>query len=329
MSPTPPAGAPAEGPTDPAPGQRLAEAARRYWFVAVVAVAAVELLAHLRQVSAVVPREDFDAARALVAPEIRAEDLVLFAPAWVEPVGRQAFGDALAGIERSGRADETRFARVFEVSIRGAHRPEVAGFPVVSTRAVGGVTVTLFDNPSYKPVIDDLVAHVHASGASVYQATGGEETACAWFQGSTQGGSTVVPQGALVPAARFQCNATYVAVGVLHALDHSGRRCIWAPPFGGESALRIKIAAVRFGASLHGHHGMQWVDERAGRGAPVTAVYRSGDTLLGQVVHSDGQGWKGFELPTPELAGKTAPLTIDVTATSGDKRHYCFEATTR
>lgn len=302
---------------------------RRYWFVAVLAVALVELVAHAHQVSAVVPREDFEAARALVAPEVGPDDLVTFAPTWVEPVGRQVFGDALAGIDRSGRADESRFARAFEIAIRGAHRPELAGWKVASTRRAGGVTITLYENPAPRPVIDDLTTHIHAAGASVYQATFADETACAWFQGSTQGGSTVVPQGALVPAARFQCNATYVAVGVLHALDHSGRRCIWAPPFGGESALRIKIAAVRFGASLVGHHGMQWVDERAGRGAPVTAVYRSGDTLLGQVVHADGQGWRGFELPTPELAGKTAPLTIDVTAPSGDKRHYCFEATTR
>jgi hypothetical protein len=119
-----------------------------------------------------------------------------------------------------------------------------------------------------------------------------------------------------------------VGVSIVADLDYRPRRCIFAPAQG-SSKLRIHFDAVSFGHALHGHHGLYVEAERDGKGSPVTLVFRSGDRTLGQLIHRDGEGWKGFELDTGDLDGKTADLTAEITSGANDRRLYCFEADTR
>ena len=95
----------------------------------------------------------------------------------------------------------------------------------------------------------------------------------------------------------------------------------------GTASLRMRFKDVAFGSSLHGHSGVQWVNERTPSAERITVGFAAFDRPIGQNVHRVGAGWTGFEFPTPELANKTGDLVADV---SGAGPHaYCFEADTR
>ena len=69
---------------------------------------------------------DWEAAAAEVRAGFEPGDVIAFAPAWVDQIGRAHLGD-LVTVEMAGRSDVDRYARVWEVTIRGAHSPDVAG----------------------------------------------------------------------------------------------------------------------------------------------------------------------------------------------------------
>jgi hypothetical protein len=297
--------------------------ARRWAFVLVPAVGLAELAAHAVQTRSVVPEADWMAARDYVATQAKPADLVVFAPRWVDPIGRERFGPGIATLEREARADETRFAKAFEVSIRGAHLPALDGWRRAGEQRFGGVTVTTWENPSPAVVIDDLVSMIDPQHARVSRG----DADCPFVRGAPQSGS--LGFGPAIPGARFACpSGGFVGVSVVADLEYHPHRCVFAPPPGG-TPVRIHFPEVRFGHVLHGHHALYVEAERDKRGAPVTITFRSGDSTIGSVVHNDGEGWKPFEFDTSALAGQTAELRVEITAPSGDRRQYCFEADTR
>src|SRR5690606_23835439 len=70
-----------------------------------------------------------DRAWAKAAERVRAEhrpgDLLVFAPSWIEPVGRLHLGD-LIPVDMAARMDAARYGRITEVSVRGERAPETA-----------------------------------------------------------------------------------------------------------------------------------------------------------------------------------------------------------
>ncbi len=70
-------------------------------------------------------------------------DLVVFAPAWVDPLGRQYFGDQMS-IEMAARMDAARYERIWEISIEGARASETNGLALTSTRQFGPLRVREF-----------------------------------------------------------------------------------------------------------------------------------------------------------------------------------------
>ena len=90
-----------------------------------------------------------DEAWARAAKVVRAAhqpgDLIVFAPGWVDPTGRMHLGD-LIPIEMAARMDDARYARIWELSIRGAHRDEPAAFE----EDVDGVLVRRYDRTPVK-----------------------------------------------------------------------------------------------------------------------------------------------------------------------------------
>jgi len=96
------------------------------------------------QKAASVPRDEaWDKAEELVRAGYQPGDLIVFAPAWADPVGRLHLGD-LIPVDMAARMDAARYGRIWEVSIRDAHAPETAGLTPVSSREVSGVAVRLF-----------------------------------------------------------------------------------------------------------------------------------------------------------------------------------------
>ena len=108
-----------------------------------------------------------DIAWRAAADEVRASfqpgDLIVFAPAWIDPVGRHELGD-LIPVNAAARMDADRYARIWELSIRGAHAPDVAGLAPVTTRSHAGVTVRRFERPPAIVVGDVLDRAATATG---------------------------------------------------------------------------------------------------------------------------------------------------------------------
>ncbi|MCE9578704.1 MAG: hypothetical protein K8W52_36605 [Deltaproteobacteria bacterium] len=101
--------------------------------------------------------EDWDTAAELVRTQFQPGDLIVFAPDWIDPVGRLHLGD-LIPLDAAGRMDDARFGSVWELSIRGARAPEATGEMNIETDT-GGVTVRHFVRPAAE-VVTDLVAQV-------------------------------------------------------------------------------------------------------------------------------------------------------------------------
>jgi hypothetical protein len=287
-------------------------------------VPVVELALHAKQTSSVVSDEDWASARDAVKAQIEPDDLVVFSPFWADPLGRRAFGDAIASRKREARSDERRFRRAFEVSIRGAHDPALVEWKKIDEKHAGDVTITLRENPSYTPVLDDVLEKLERLTVTRVDAAG--EQPCTFQHGSTAGGSTVVPQGLLTPAEKFVCSGGHVGIAVLDALDHRPHVCLYATPIAA-ATLRLRFANVRFGSSLFGHAGIQWMAERTPSPERVAMAFYGDGHLLGTHGHKVGSGWTGFELPTPELEGKTGELVAEIGPST--QRQFCFEATTR
>jgi hypothetical protein len=313
-------------PSRPAVRILLRRWARRYAFLAIPAVALLELTAHVVQATARIPAQDWAAARDAVKSGAGPDDLVAFSPRWVDPLGREYFKD-LATIDREARADDARFPRAFEVSIRGKHLDELDGWKIESKQRFGPITVTTLDNPSPVKIIDDLVAHTVGSRARVALLDGDKELDCRWMHGSPQTGQIGFGPG--LPADRFVCpRSAFVATSVVQATDYRPHRCIYAPPVGGSSVIRIQFADVEFGRALHGYQAISW-DAARFDSPPVTLVWKSQERILARLVERDGDGWKPFEIDTSDLAGQRGDLIAEVSAPSSSHRQYCFQADTR
>jgi hypothetical protein len=306
---------------------KLRPALEKYgWFV-VPAVAVIEIVLHFKQVSSVVPDDDWKRAKTEVEKRAKPEDLVAFAPTWVDPIGREFFGDKIATLEREGYPDVTRFPRAIEVSIRGEHLADLAGWRETERTNVGGIRITTFENPTPVTLKDDLLRHVGKPDMHVALVDPNGEHECIYSRYGVQTGG--LGFGPAVPSLRYQCGGAYVGITILPDLDYRPRRCLYAPAQGPNATVRLRFDSIAFGKVLHGHHGLYAEAERDQKGAPVDIAFRSGDKSLGKLVHRDGEGWKGFELDTTELDGKTGELVAEITSSSRDRRMYCFEADTR
>ncbi|CAN5468001.1 hypothetical protein BH09MYX1_BH09MYX1_36090 [soil metagenome] len=300
----------------------------RWAFVLVPLVGLAELALHIKQTHSVAAPEDWAAAKADVEKNAKPDDLVTFAPKWVDPIGRETFGSALATEAREAYPDVSRFPRAFEVSIRGAHAPDLDGWTNVGEARFGAVTVTTWENPHPITLVDDLLRHIDTPDLHVMLVDGATERECALVHGAAQSGA--LGAGPATPGTHYGCpNGTNVGITILADLDYNPRRCILAPPPGGQSFIRFRFDNLKLGKAIHGHHAISVHQERNLTGAPVTLAFRVGDRDLGKLVHRDGDGWKPFELDTSDLAGTTAALTVDVSAANGDSRLYCFEADAR
>ncbi len=302
---------------------------RKWAFAIVPAFGLWELGAHVVQVGSVVPLDDWNKARDVVDAQWKPGDLVVFAPEWADPVGREAFGEKLAGIANEGRGDDTGYARAFEVSIRGSHASELDGWKKVGAQKVGGVTVTTLENPSPAHVLDSLLAHANPgpTGMRVTRVDASGENDCRWQHAQATGGG--LGSGPPTPGDRFVCQGgSFVGVTVLFDYGMRARRCFYAPPAGNGATVRMHFQDVAFGGAVHGHCDLQYEAERNLDGAPVTLTFRANDRVLGKITHADGDGWKQFELSTSDLQRTRGELVVDVDSRQAG-RQFCFEADTR
>jgi hypothetical protein len=317
-----------ERPIAMAPPVSRARALRPWIFAVVPLVGLLEFGLHLLQTSKGVSAGDWQRARELVKTLAQPDDLVLVAPRWADPLGREYLGSDLLTIEREARADDTGFARAIQVSIGEKQAPELRTWKRAAEQKVGTLTVSTLENPAPVRVEDRLLDHQGPDRMRVFRVEGERETECPFSQGVPQAGS--LGFGPAIPGNKFICpGGSFVGVSIIATLDYTPRRCFYAPITAGSSGLRIRFKEVALGRVLHGHHGLYVEAERVQTGSPVTLVFSIADQPLARLVHNDGEGWKGFDVDTSALAGQRKELVADITSRDGNRRMYCFEADTR
>jgi len=121
--------------------------------VALVAVALWEIVASVRAARAAPDDDAWREAAQVVRAEHRPGDLIVFAPAWADPIGRLHLGD-LIPVEMAARNHAATYGRIWEVAIRGARAPEVAGLTPVLEQQRGGVVVRRYEREPAVVVAD-------------------------------------------------------------------------------------------------------------------------------------------------------------------------------
>jgi hypothetical protein len=218
---------------------------------------------------------DWEAAAAEVRAGFHQGDLIVFAPAWADQVGRQHLGD-LMPLEMVARPDDTHFARAWEVSIRGADYHRWDATPLAST-SHGRVRVRLYALGAPAPLAYDFTAQL--GEARVTQAT---------------------PDGAETPCFRdggaHRCAGTRVEARTLE-VDYRPRRGILAP-VDGRLTTRLEFSNVP-GGTLRGYTAIHdYYSRKSADGRVDFALFVDG-ALAGTVRQSNADGWRAFSAPVP------------------------------
>jgi hypothetical protein len=276
-------------------------------FAALVALLAlVETGVALTARSRVAGDDDWRAAAAEVRAEFAPGDLIAFAPYWADQIGRAHLGD-LVGVEMAGRSDADRYARVWEVSIRGARAPETATARLVRESRHGRVRVALYEKPSVH-VVWDFTAH--ADEARVTQSSGAVDTPCYGDVGSG-----------------FRCVGSRVERRTLE-IDYRPRRGLLVPVDGGR-VTHVAFAEAPLGATLVVYAGMHdYFARKNGAGLVDFAVSVDGRELLRTRI-GNADNWRRFDLDTRTLAGARHGVRFDVSAVDPSWRNFGFHAEAR
>jgi hypothetical protein len=268
----------------------------------------------------------FETARSLLAPlqvareadwrdatlEVRAGfrpgDLIVFAPRWADPVGRYHLGD-LIPVEMAARADETHYARIWEVSIRGARAPEAAGTTLVSEHDHGKVRVALYNKaPPLRTVFDFTASLTDARVTQIPSSGRGNETPC-----YSDGGG-------------FHCAGARVERRVLE-VDYAPRRGILAPIDKG-LVTRIAFPDVLLGTSLVGYSALHDYYARLhGEGPVEFAVFIDNQPVL-EYLHRNEDGWRRFAVDTSRFRGEHHAVRFEMESAAPDWRNFGFTAET-
>ncbi len=123
-----------------------------------IAISLWEVCAAPRDASSVPGDAAWHAAAGRVRAGYRRGDLIVFAPDWVDPVGRMQLGD-LISLDDAARMDAARYGRIWEVAIRGARSPDTAGTTPIEVFDEGGVAVRRYERAP-AVVLGDVVAQL-------------------------------------------------------------------------------------------------------------------------------------------------------------------------
>jgi hypothetical protein len=252
---------------------------------------------------------DWAAAAAAVRAGFRAGDLIVAAPAWADPILRVQLGDLIPP-EIAARMDDDRFARVWEVSQRGAQAPAAAGGTTTVDQRFGRLRVRLVERPA-EIVSYDFVAHWADAHVSRRDAAG-NVVACA------------------LAGERIVCPAP--GNNSLHRqlveVDQKLREALLAEPVAG-AAVVIEFSAVPLGRALVIATGLHdtWM-RKAARGT-VEARLTVGEQTTELPVTGDDSGWMRTRIDTTARAGQTVPVKLEITSAAPYDRLFAFAAEAR
>jgi hypothetical protein len=124
---------------------------------------------------------------------------------------------------------------------------------------------------------------------------------------------------------RFSCGGgddRAVATTIIEDLELVARHCVSHRP--ASPAIAVTFDDATLGERLVISAGVHWVTERNRDGSRVTLTARTGDTVLGELAHEDGDGWTTVEIAVPEGLRGVRPVTFEVEGAPGHP--FCWAA---
>ena len=274
---------------------------------AVIFAALIALLAIVETGVAVTARSrvataaEWEAAAAEVRAGFQPGDVIAFAPAWVDQIGRAHLGD-LVTVEMAGRSDVDRYARVWEVSIRGARSPDARGARLVRTTQHGHVRVALYEKPA-TPIVYDFTA-----GAADARVLRGDQPCFG------------------DPKSGWACGGQHVERRTLE-VDYKPRRGLLVPA--DRRPTTLGYSEVPLGSTLVVYAGMHdFYARKSADGLVDFSVDVDGVEKLRARIGND-DGWRRFDLDTRALAGTRHTVTFHVSAANPAWRNFGFHAEAR
>jgi len=279
----------------------------------VLLLAAIESGAMLVQHAAAPTEADWKAAAEKIRSERRPDEPVLFAPLWVEPLGRLHLGDQI-DMELLLLSDVDRHRRLFEISIRGAQHPWIADKKLRATDqwTFGAVRVALYQQSRVAEVLYDFTRKIQEARVS---RIGRDVVPCPW--------SSTKRRFTCDPARRWNWVGPHLA-----EVDHRPHRCIYMHAVDHE-VMRATFPAARVGTTLAGYTGIDDFENRKRSDAPVLLKVFIGPREAGAIQHQNAWRWHRFSIDTTSFSGQTHPVSFEVTSPKAFARVFCFAAETR
>jgi len=109
-----------------------------------VLVGAGEILSASRYGQEAPSAAQWEQARGLLEAKHRPGELIVVAPGWLDPVGRQYLGQWMS-VEMVARMDASRFSVIWEISAGGRSAPETRGLASTSSETFGQLRVSRFE----------------------------------------------------------------------------------------------------------------------------------------------------------------------------------------
>ncbi len=244
---------------------------------------------------------DWSAVSQEVRAGFRAGDLIAFAPAWADPIGRHWLGDLLT-LDMVSRNDADRYARIWEITERGAHVEDAVGH-ALSTHAHGRLTVTLWDHPSTPPPYDftqhtdDARVTSIESRDAIDREHPGAEHPCLHDIGTG-----------------FRCPGSRVERRTLE-IDYRPRRGILVP-LEPARVTRLEWSEIPIGRQFIGYVGIHDYYARKRADGLVNVQISIDGRAVKSLLVTNSDGWKRFDIDAVGLAlgGIAHVVRVDVSA---------------
>jgi hypothetical protein len=253
--------------------------------------------------------EDWRAAAAWVKSQHQPRDLLVAAPAWADPVLRLHLGDRLPEAI-AGRLDHRGFARVWELSQRGADAPELDDGAVKQERQFGRLRVRLAERQPLVPVFDFVEGWDRAQVSRV-----------------ERGGATIPCE---LQSDQHHCPGlgyNFVRKRILE-IGNGLRRGLLAPPVG-DATLTVEYPQVPLGKELAVGAGLHHVWARKGGDGTVWLRVLIDGKEMGKFESGNRTGWKVLRLDTTAFAGRSGSVRFEITSARPFSRQFGFAAEAR
>lgn len=275
----------------------------------VLGAAAWEAALALRAPSRVPSQADWEAAARIVRQGFAPGDLIVFAPLWADPLGRQVLGD-LMPVSMVGRPDAARYGRIWEVSIRGARAPETEGLRAAQQGEAGGVRVVRYEQRAVT-VTQDLVEELPRAQVS-------------------QAAAAAPPHEGETPCLGQRCPGSMIERRILE-IDYQPRYGVLVPVEAGRrTVLTYEVpAAALSGARLSVWAGLHDYYARKTESGPVDLVVDFDQGARRVPVSVQPRGWQRWDIEAPPGQERAHTLRFEISAKDARARFLGLAAEVR